>query len=190
MAAWGKSLSSSSGLDPPWSLTEATPSHCPRWAAKAAHGALSPFPLLWEGVVRRAGQEGWGRDEQWWEGELRRRNGGGEVLLPPRPWTRPSRVCLWFLYPSLPSVKGGVPSFLLHKVLAAEEEYWTWSAVDLAKLQSITDFIIVLLVFFPFKTLNQYWPPNASVSLQKDLNLLLHWLYLRDWVHVWPYMIL
>lgn len=50
---------------------------------------------------------------------------GKEVGRPtPSLWPSPASP-LSFLYPSLPSGKGRVSGFLLHEVLATEEESWT-----------------------------------------------------------------
>lgn len=149
-------------------------------AAKAARDALSPPNSC---LRRRYGEEessqGKGNKMRGscslrWSKERER---GGKAYPALRPlWA--SRLS--FLYPSLPSVKGRVSSFRLHKVLATKEKCWTWSSVNLAKFQSITDFLMALFIFFPSKSLNQYWLPDASMSLQKVLNLLLEWPSWRE----------
>lgn len=180
MEVWGKSLSLHTGLEHPWSLTEATWLLSQAVGSKGSSWCSFTTQQLLQGVVC------WGRvqpgeveqnEEQLYnemeQGEERR----GEGL--PLSVAYPS-FSFSFLYPFLPSVKGRGCSCVLHKVLATEKKDWTWSSVNLAKFQSIADFLIVLFIFFPFKTLNQYWLPNASMSLPKDLNLLLEWPYLRE----------
>lgn len=84
------------------------------------------------------------------------------------------------------SVKGRLYSFLLNtlKNVGSRGGISNLKLCKPCKFQSITDFLIahLIFVFLSPPSPDQYWSSNASVSLKKELNLLLVWPHMGEWV--------
>ena len=153
--------------------------HSP-WAAKAAQVLFhqpTAAPGGWWGKVgvRGVGMK-WGAVRGW--AGPRRGQEGGDLLsvLCCSAWLVWAFLC--FLYPL--RLSRAVSSFLLHTLKSVG--YRGVLNLKLCKHCQISVhslFLILLFILFPFETCSQYWWPSASVSPQKDFNLLLDWTHLH-----------
>lgn len=175
-----------SDLHHPWSLTPGPPTLVPHEVIQLLSQPLGSKGSSFTSQHRprrvvgesRSGEVGmkWGAVRGW--AGRRRGQEGGDLLssLCCSAWLVWAFLC--FLYPL--GLSRAVSSLLLHTLKSIG--YRGVLNLKLCKPCQISVhswFLIVLFILFPFKTHSQYWWPSASVSLQKDLNLLLNWPYLH-----------
>ena len=189
MVVWGKSLSTprtfiTPGHSPlvpqPWSLTEAIQLLSQPLGSKGSSNALSPANSCSRRVVGKSWLRGsgmkWGA-VRGWAGPGRGQEGGDLLSsLCCSAWLVWAFLC--FLYPL--DLSRAVSSFLLHTLKSIG--YRGVLNLKLCKPCQISVhswFLIVLFVLSSFKAHSQYWWRSASVSLQKDLILILDWPYLH-----------
>lgn len=163
----------------PWSLTEFHP------ASVTAPGqqrqlkcSFTSQQLLQEGGGEKSGRGSGSemRSVGGWAGPRRGQEGDLLSSLWCSAWLVWAFLCS--LYPL--RLSRAVSSFLLHTLKSVGYRgVLNLKLCEPCQISVHSWFLIVLFILFPFKTLSQYWWPSASVSPQKDLNLLLDWTHLH-----------